>query len=59
MTDADTSGAAGTDETAMAAIEVDFQANKAEVIEMLIGTVLNVDQSIPRVVKGDFEDEEE
>ena len=49
---------AGNDEAAMAAIEDDFQANKDEVVEMLINNVLNVDVSIPRVVKGDFEDED-
>ena len=43
----------------LAAIEADFQENKAEVIDMLISNVLNVDISIPRVVKGNFEDEEE
>ena len=42
----------------MRAIEVDYQQNKDAVIEMLIDNVIHVDLSIPRVVKGNFEDTE-
>ena len=41
----------------MAALASDFDANKDAVIEMLIGNVMNVNIDIPRVVKGDFEDD--
>ena len=41
----------------MAALAADFEGNKDSVIEMLIGNVMNVNIDIPRVVKGDFEDE--
>ena len=41
----------------MAALQADFEANKDSVIEMLIGNVMNVNIDIPRVVKGDFEDD--
>ena len=36
----------------------DFEENKADVVKMLIGNVMNVNIDIPRVVKGDFEDED-
>ena len=42
----------------MAAIEKDFKKNKDAVIEMLIANVLNVNVEVPRVVKGNFEDDE-
>ena len=42
----------------MAVIEKDFKANKSAVIEMLIANVLNVNVEVPRVVKGNFEDDE-
>ena len=40
----------------MAALETDFNAQKGEVIKMLIGNVMNVNIEIPRVVKGDFDE---
>ena len=36
----------------------DFKKNKDAVIEMLIGNVLNVNVEVPRVVKGNFEEDE-
>ena len=42
----------------MAAIEKDFKGNKNAVIEMLIANVLNVNVEVPRVVKGNFDDDE-
>ena len=42
----------------MAVIEKDFKANKNAVIEMLIANVLNVNVEVPRVVKGNFDDDE-
>ena len=39
----------------MQAIETDYTQNKAAVVDMLIKNVMNVDRSIPRVVKGDFD----
>ena len=39
----------------MRAIETDFVQNKSAVVKMLIANVMNVDRSIPRVVKGDFD----
>ena len=42
----------------MAVIEKDFKANKGAVIEMLIANVLNVNVEVPRVVKGNFDDDE-
>lgn len=42
---------------AMAVIENDFQSNKAAVIDMLIANVLNVNVEVPRVVKGNFDEE--
>ena len=41
----------------MNAIAQDFTRNKEAVIEMLIGNVMNVNIDIPRVVKGDFEND--
>ena len=38
----------------MTEINADYDANKAEVIKMLIGNVMNVNIEIPRVIKGDF-----
>ena len=40
-----------------AIIDKDFKANKDNVIQMLIGNVLNVNVEVPRVVKGNFDDE--
>ena len=42
----------------MQLIEKDFKKNKDAVIEMLIGNVLNVNVEVPRVVKGNFEEDE-
>ena len=42
----------------MAVIEKDFKANKSAVIEMLIANVLNVNVEVPRVVKGNFDEDE-
>ena len=40
-----------------AAIAADFEANQESVIEMLIGNVLNVNVEVPRVVKGNFDED--
>ena len=40
-----------------AIIEKDFKANKDAVIKMLIGNVLNVNVEVPRVVKGNFDED--
>ena len=42
----------------MQQIEKDFKKNKDAVIQMLIGNVLNVNVEVPRVVKGNFDEEE-
>ena len=39
-------------------LEEDYNGQRDEVISRLIGNVMTVDISIPRVVKGNFEDEE-
>ena len=39
----------------MKAIETDYTENKVDVVAMLMKNVMNVDRSIPRVVKGDFD----
>ena len=41
----------------MKVIQQDFDANKDAVIEMLIGNVLNVNVEVPRVVKGNFDED--
>ena len=41
----------------IAALATDYDVNKEEVIEMLIRNVMNVNIDIPKVVKGNFEDE--
>ena len=43
----------GTD---MSVIEREFETNKQTVIEMLIQNCMTVDTSIPRVVRGKFEE---
>ena len=40
-------------------IAQDFSQNKTAVIEMLISNVMNVNVEIPKVVRGEFEEEEE
>ena len=47
----------GNDEEMVAAISKDFDQNNEEVIEMLIRNVMNVNIDIPRVVKGNFEED--
>ena len=47
--------AQGSDNT-MAVIEREFEQNKATVIEMLIENCMAVDTSIPRVVRGKFDE---
>ena len=42
--------------TAMEVIEGEFERNKQTVIEMLIQNCMTVDTSIPRVVRGNFEE---
>ena len=42
----------------MEQLEEDYNGQRDEVISMLIRNVMTVDISIPRVVKGNFEDEE-
>ena len=39
----------------MGVIESEFAQNKQSAIEMLINNCMNVDTSIPRVVRGKFE----
>ena len=41
----------------LAAIEKDFENNQDAVVEMLIGNVMNVNIDIPKVVKGNFEED--
>ena len=43
----------------MDVIEAEFNENKQRVIEMLIENCMHVDTSIPRVVRGKFDEEEE
>lgn len=40
-------------------LENDFNGNKDAVIEMLIKNVMEVNIEIPRVVRGNFEEEED
>ena len=44
-------------EGSAAQIEAEFESNKATVIELLIRNCMQVDTSIPRVVKGKFGDD--
>ena len=39
-------------------LEREFHENKAKVVDMLIENCMQVDVSIPRVVRGNFEEEE-
>ena len=41
----------------LAAIEKDFENNQDDVVQMLIGNVMNVNIDIPKVVKGNFEED--
>ena len=45
------------DEEILANIEVDYNTNEDAVVEMLIGNIMNVNIDIPKVVKGNFEDD--
>ena len=47
--------AAGSDNT-MSVIEREFEQNKDAVIELLIENCMTVDTSIPRVVRGKFDE---
>ncbi len=49
--------AVGGGEASSAAIEADFTRNKQSVVELLIRNCMQVDTSIPRVVKGKFGDD--
>ena len=40
-------------------IQREFDDNKHKVIDLLIDNCINVDISIPRVVRGNFEEEED
>ena len=42
----------------IAKLEAEFNSNKDQVVQMLIDNVMEVDCSIPRVVRGKFGDEE-
>jgi hypothetical protein len=42
----------------MESIHNDFLKNKDSVMEMLIKNVITVDVDIPRVIKGDFDEDE-
>jgi hypothetical protein len=42
----------------MDSIHKDFLKNKDSVMEMLIKNVINVNVDIPRVIKGDFDEDE-
>ena len=50
-------GDAKKSEKAFEAIQSDYKANKDSVIEMLIKNLMNVNVEIPKVVKGNFEDD--
>ena len=45
------------DQNSAAQIENEFEANKQSVVELLIRNCMQVDTSIPRVVKGKFGDD--
>ena len=51
-------GNKGDDTNDMAVINADYERNKAEVITMLIKNVMTVNKDIPRVVRGNFEEED-
>ena len=51
----ETANQAGTG-TSMTVIEREFAQNKQTVVEMLIENCMTVDTSIPRVVRGKFEE---
>ena len=55
MMEQESANQAGTG-TSMEVIEGEFQRNKQTVIEMLIQNCMTVDTSIPRVVRGKFEE---
>ena len=42
----------------MSQLEREYNENKEEVIGILVAQCMRVDMEIPRVVKGNFEDEE-
>ena len=48
----------GADERDMKQLQSDFTANKAAVLDMLFANIVNVNLEIPKVVKGDFDNEE-
>ena len=45
-------------QTDFSEIKNEFESNKAKVIDLLIENCINVDISIPRVVRGNFDEEE-
>ena len=45
-----------SDEEILAAIEIDYNENEDAVVAMLIGNIMNVNIDIPKVVKGNFEE---
>jgi hypothetical protein len=47
-----------SEQVSMESIHKDFLNNKDPVIEMLIKNVINVNVDIPRVVKGDFDEDD-
>jgi len=47
-----------SEQVSMESIHKDFLKNKDPVIEMLIKNVINVNVDIPRVVKGDFDEDD-
>ena len=55
----DAEAAKNTVEMDFSIIEREFEDNKHKVIDLLIDNVINVDISIPRVVRGNFEEEEQ
>ena len=41
----------------MNALQVDYQKNKEQVVDLLVKNVLAVNLEIPKVVKGDFKNQ--
>ena len=46
------------DVNSMDVLNVEFEQNKATVIDLLIENCMNVDISIPRVVRGKFDEDQ-
>ena len=51
----DASAGGNNEEEQARVVKADYEANKEQVIEMLLNNVMNVNIDIPKVIKGDFD----